>query len=65
MLSHFSVVRKLDGGIFPMGFTKEINDRNSLSGPNVTSIESRQVLVINHVYFKISSLSTLVFIHFF
>ncbi|KAG5528834.1 hypothetical protein RHGRI_029482 [Rhododendron griersonianum] len=44
MLSHFSVVRKLDGGIFPMGFTKEINDRNSLSGPNVTSIESRQSL---------------------
>lgn len=64
MLSHFSVVRKLDGGIFPMGFTKEVNDRNSLSGPNVISIESRQVLVINHVYFKIST-STLVIIDLF
>ena len=41
MLSHFTVVRKLDGGIFPMGFTKEAADRNSKAGSNVLSIESR------------------------
>jgi DNA polymerase alpha subunit A len=41
MLSHFTVLRKLDGGIFPMGFTKEAADRNSKAGSNVLSIESR------------------------
>ncbi|KAL6524250.1 hypothetical protein OROGR_016684 [Orobanche gracilis] len=30
-LSHFTVVRKLDGGIFPMGFMKEVSDMNSNS----------------------------------
>ncbi|KAI8543597.1 hypothetical protein RHMOL_Rhmol08G0230800 [Rhododendron molle] len=57
MLSHFSVVRKLDGGIFPMGFTKEINDRNSLSGPNVISIESRQACKVpSNMWSKIGRL---------
>ncbi|CAK9159461.1 unnamed protein product [Ilex paraguariensis] len=42
MLSHFTVLRKLDGGIFPMGFTKEAADRNSKAGSNVISFESRQ-----------------------
>ncbi|TQD92714.1 hypothetical protein C1H46_021707 [Malus baccata] len=40
MLSHFTVVRKLDGGIFPMGFTKEATEKNSKAGSNVLSIES-------------------------
>ncbi|PHU26138.1 DNA polymerase alpha catalytic subunit [Capsicum chinense] len=43
MLSHFTVVRKLDGGIFPMGFTKEAAERNAKAGSNVISSESRQV----------------------
>lgn len=41
MLSHFTVVRKLDGGIFPMGFTKEATDKNSKAGSNVLSTEGR------------------------
>ncbi|KAF8406300.1 hypothetical protein HHK36_008385 [Tetracentron sinense] len=41
VLSHFTVVRKLDGGIFPMGFTKEVIDRNSKAGSNVLGFESR------------------------
>lgn len=41
MLSHFTVVRKLDGGIFPMGFSKEVTDRNTMAGSNVLAIESR------------------------
>lgn len=44
MLSHFTVVRKLDGNIFPMGFAKEATDRNSKAGSNVISSESRWVL---------------------
>ncbi|KAI8543706.1 hypothetical protein RHMOL_Rhmol08G0239600 [Rhododendron molle] len=58
MLSHFSVVRKLDGGIFPMGFTKEINDRNSLSGPNVISIESRQRALLNRLMIELHKLDS-------
>ncbi|KAL6524277.1 hypothetical protein OROGR_016711 [Orobanche gracilis] len=34
-LSHFTVVRKLDGGIFPMGFMKEVSDMNSKAGSEV------------------------------
>lgn len=41
MLSHFTVVRKLEGGIFPMGFNKEATDRNSKAGSNVLCSESR------------------------
>ncbi|KZV39748.1 DNA polymerase alpha catalytic subunit [Dorcoceras hygrometricum] len=43
MLSHFTVVRKLDGGIFPMGFTKEAADKNTKAGSNVICYESRLV----------------------
>ncbi|GFP88223.1 DNA polymerase alpha catalytic subunit [Phtheirospermum japonicum] len=34
MLSHFTVVRKLEGGIFPMGFAKEAADKNAKAGSN-------------------------------
>lgn len=42
MLSHFTVVRKLDGGIFPMGFSTEATEKNSKAGSTVLSFESRQ-----------------------
>lgn len=41
VLSHFTVVRKLDGCIFPMGLTKEVNERNSKAGSNILTLESR------------------------
>ncbi|KAK4488380.1 hypothetical protein RD792_004141 [Penstemon davidsonii] len=31
-LSHFTVLRKLEGGIFPMGFTKEAAEKNAKAG---------------------------------
>jgi len=43
MLSHFTVIRKLDGGIFPMGFTKEAMEKNSKAGSTVLAFESRHV----------------------
>lgn len=43
MLSHFTVLRKLEGGIFPMGFTKEAADKNTKTGSNIICYESRQV----------------------
>lgn len=40
-LGHFTVVRKLDGGIFPMGLSKEVTERNSKAGSNILTLESR------------------------
>ena len=45
LLSHFTVVRKLDGGIFPMGFAKEASEINSKAKANVLCSETRQVSV--------------------
>ncbi|KAL0343706.1 UNVERIFIED_CONTAM: DNA polymerase alpha catalytic subunit [Sesamum angustifolium] len=40
MLSHFTVVRKLEGGIFPMGFTKETADKNAKAvGHNISGFD--------------------------
>lgn len=41
MLNHFSIVRKLDGGVFPMGFTSEVSKINSSTGSNILSSEGR------------------------
>lgn len=41
MLSSFTVVRKLGGGIFPVGLAKEAASRNSNAGSNVLALESR------------------------
>ena len=66
MLSHFTVIRKIEGAIFPMGFTKEAAERNIKAGFNVISCESRHVLIylclllsINHFLFKLSFLGNL------
>ncbi|KAG8384365.1 hypothetical protein BUALT_Bualt04G0110500 [Buddleja alternifolia] len=45
MLSHFTAVRRLEGGIFPMGFTKEADAKNAKTGSNVVCYESRQALL--------------------
>ena len=41
MISHFTVMRKLEGSIFPIGLTKEAADRNQKAGSNVLALESR------------------------
>ncbi|KAK3015454.1 hypothetical protein RJ639_006816 [Escallonia herrerae] len=55
MLSHFTVVRKLEGGIFPMGFTKEARDKNSKAGSDVISFESRPVSTFKFYLYVSSS----------
>jgi DNA polymerase alpha subunit A len=35
MLSHFTVMRKLEGSIFPLGLAKGASDRNEQAGSNV------------------------------
>ncbi|KAK7300636.1 hypothetical protein RJT34_11484 [Clitoria ternatea] len=41
-LSHFTVIRKLDGNIFPLGFTTEVKDRDENAGSNVLCVESSE-----------------------
>ncbi|CAA0840971.1 DNA polymerase alpha catalytic subunit [Striga hermonthica] len=62
MLSHFTVVRKLEGGIFPMGFAKEAAEKNTKAGSNVICYESRQVLferaLLNRLMIEIHKLDS-------
>lgn len=59
MLAHFTVVRKPEGDIFPMGFTKEVKDRNAKAGANVIGHESRCILFIHSLIVSIVSLLSL------
>ncbi|KAL2931666.1 DNA polymerase alpha catalytic subunit [Bienertia sinuspersici] len=43
VLNHYTVVRKLDGGIYPMGFTKEVAEKNSKAGSNVLAYAGRHM----------------------
>ncbi|KAJ6288671.1 hypothetical protein OIU76_024620 [Salix suchowensis] len=56
MLSHFTVVRKLDGGIFPMGFSKEVTDRNTMAGSNVLAVESSERALLNRLMIALHKL---------
>ncbi|XP_050380225.1 DNA polymerase alpha catalytic subunit isoform X2 [Argentina anserina] len=58
MLSHFTVVRKLDGGIFPMGFTKSAGDKNSKAGSNVLSIEGSERALLNRLFIELYKLDS-------
>ncbi|OAY65117.1 DNA polymerase alpha catalytic subunit [Ananas comosus] len=56
MLTHFTVVRKLEGGIFPMGLTKEVSDRNSKAGTNVLALESSERALLNRLMIEMHKL---------
>lgn len=58
VLSHFTVVRKLDGGIFPMGFTKEASDRNSKAGANVLCSEISERALLNRLMIELYKLDS-------
>ncbi|PON43001.1 DNA polymerase alpha catalytic subunit [Parasponia andersonii] len=57
MLSHFTVVRKLDG-IFPMGFSKEAAERNSKAGSNVLCSESSERALLNRLMIELHKLDS-------
>ncbi|OWM66271.1 hypothetical protein CDL15_Pgr013488 [Punica granatum] len=57
-LSHFTVVRKLDGGIFPMGFTKEADDINSKTGSYVIGYESSERALLNRLMIELYKLDS-------
>ncbi|GLU20032.1 hypothetical protein SLE2022_362500 [Rubroshorea leprosula] len=58
MLSHFTVARKLDGGIFPLGFSKEVTDRNSKAGSNVLVSESSERALLNRLMIELHKLDS-------
>ncbi|CAL1408641.1 unnamed protein product [Linum trigynum] len=60
LLSHFTVVRKLDGGIFPLGFSKVLADRNTKAGPGSTvlSMESSERALLNCLMTELHKLDT-------
>ncbi|CAI9754278.1 unnamed protein product [Fraxinus pennsylvanica] len=58
MLSHFTVVRKFEGGIFPMGFTKEAAERNEKARSNVISFESSERALLNRLMIELHKLDS-------
>lgn len=58
MRSHFTIIRKLDGGIFPMGFSKEVTDRNSKAGTNVLVSESSERALLNRLMIELHKLDS-------
>ncbi|KAL6530158.1 hypothetical protein OROMI_028803 [Orobanche minor] len=56
MLSHFTVVRKLEGGIFPMGFAKEAAEKNAKAGSNVICYESSETALLNRLMVELHKL---------
>ncbi|KAF2295279.1 hypothetical protein GH714_032416 [Hevea brasiliensis] len=58
ILSHFTVVRKLEGGIFPMGFSKEVTERNIKAGSNVLGIESSERALLNRLMIALNKLDS-------
>nr|XP_043631104.1 DNA polymerase alpha catalytic subunit [Erigeron canadensis] len=58
MLSHFTVVRKLEDGLFPMGFSKEAADRNSKAGSDIISMESSERALLNRLMIELHKLDT-------
>ncbi|XP_072964180.1 DNA polymerase alpha catalytic subunit [Typha angustifolia] len=56
ILSYFTVVRKLEGGIFPMGLMKEVSDRNTKAGANVLALESSERALLNRLMIELNKL---------
>ncbi|XBI20461.1 hypothetical protein VPH35_061752 [Triticum aestivum] len=55
-MSHFTVMRKLEGSIFPIGLTKEASDRNQKAGSNVLALESSERALLNRLMIELSKL---------
>ncbi|CAM6094149.1 unnamed protein product [Calypogeia fissa] len=56
MLSHFSVVRKLEGGVFPAGFGPEVEKINDKMGAVVLNFESSERALLSCLMVKLYQL---------
>ncbi|KAG0452355.1 hypothetical protein HPP92_025019 [Vanilla planifolia] len=52
-LNTLTVIRKLDGEIFPIGLAKEVTDRNSKAGISVLSLESSERALLNRLMIEL------------
>ncbi|KAL5099247.1 hypothetical protein RYX36_003574 [Vicia faba] len=58
MLTHFTVIRKPEGIIFPMGFSKEVTDRNSKAGSQVLCFETSERAVLNRLMIELHKMDS-------
>ncbi|XP_056173240.1 DNA polymerase alpha catalytic subunit [Syzygium oleosum] len=58
MLRYFTVLRKLDGGIFPMGFAKEADEKNSKAGAKIIGYESSERALLNRLMTELHKLDS-------
>ncbi|KAG9444049.1 hypothetical protein H6P81_015389 [Aristolochia fimbriata] len=58
VLTHFTVVRKLEGGIFPMGFSKEVTDRNLRAGSNILASETSERALLSRLMIELHKLDS-------
>ncbi|CAA7056881.1 unnamed protein product [Microthlaspi erraticum] len=58
ILSHFTVVRNPEGTSYPIGWKKEVADRNSKNGCSVLSFENSERALLNRLFLELYKLDS-------
>ncbi|KAH0840805.1 hypothetical protein HID58_092304 [Brassica napus] len=58
ILSHFTVVRNPEGTCYPIGWKKEVADRNSKKGCSVLSFENSERALLNRLFLELNKLDS-------
>ncbi|XP_020879146.1 DNA polymerase alpha catalytic subunit [Arabidopsis lyrata subsp. lyrata] len=58
VLSHFTVVRNPEGTGYPIGWKKEVADRNSKNGCSVLSFENSERALLNRLFLELNELDS-------
>ncbi|EOA12793.1 hypothetical protein CARUB_v10025741mg [Capsella rubella] len=58
VLSHFTVVRNPEGTGYPIGWKKEVVDRNSKNGCSVLSFENSERALLNRLFLELNKLDS-------
>ncbi|CAN8251389.1 unnamed protein product [Cochlearia groenlandica] len=58
ILSHFTVVRNPEGTGYPIGWKKEVTDRNSKNGRSVLSFENSERALLNRLFLELHNLDS-------
>ncbi|KAL0721627.1 hypothetical protein Bca4012_036226 [Brassica carinata] len=58
ILSHFTVVRNPEGTGYPIGWKKEVADRNSKNGCSVLSFENSERALLNRLFLELNKLDS-------
>ncbi|XP_020880937.1 DNA polymerase alpha catalytic subunit [Arabidopsis lyrata subsp. lyrata] len=58
ILSHFTVVRNPEGTSYPIGWKKEVADRNSKNGCIALSIENSERALLNRLFLELNKLDS-------